>query len=214
MSINWDNINTIANIAMTVIALVSLALNFYLLRREKKLRNEDIRARLSISIVDWQGKYMLKVTNVGKETAYKIKLDVSGKSIEENLYSFVREAFAKLSKISFCLEVGQSAYYLISPDERCKGEEGLEGYETISSRDIIDWLKNYDNESIFVKGQYCDKYKIKEELSIREYLLYGSFEVKDPIQELADAFSSRDPKDKNIQKNIELLRQEVAKIRG
>lgn len=209
MTTNYDLINTLSNIVLATIALLSLMLNFYLIYRERKNRIENVRARLYFSIADWNNKYMLKVSNVGKETAYHINLKVSGRPISENLYSFVIQVFDRLSDIVFSLEAGRSVYYLISPTERCGDEEGIKGIETHSGNEICEWLKKYEDEDIMVSGSYCDKYDIKETFSIREFLLYGSFEHKDALEEIADAFVSRNPSDKSIQKNIDVIAKAV-----
>lgn len=191
METNWESINAISNIVMAGIALLSLLLSLYLGWNNRKQRREDVRARLYFSIIDWQDKYMLKITNVGKETAYKINIKVTGLPISENLYSFVRDVFQKLSSMYFCLEAGHSAFYLISPTERCKNEEGIEGMEIHYAPEIHAWLKKYDDKDIYISGHYCDRYKIREQFSIREFLLYGSFEHKEPLEEIADAIVSR-----------------------
>lgn len=201
---NWVAISAISNIVMAAIALISFLFSLYLGWRNRIQRQEDLRARLSISIVDWHNKYMLKVTNVGKETAYHVKLKVSGKPISDNLYSFVRGVFEKLSSISFCLEAGNSAFYLISPTEQSKKEEGI-GDDVRSWNEIIEWLKKYDDEDIVIRGSYCDRYVIKEQFSIREFQLYGSFEHKEALEEIADAIVSKDPNDRNIQHSLHNL---------
>jgi hypothetical protein len=202
MEINWECINAISNIVMASIALSSLLLSLYLVCNNRRQRQEDVRARLYFGIVDWQNKYMLKITNVGKETAYRINIRVTGAPISDNLYSFVRDVFKKLSSIYFCLEAGHSAYYLISPTERCANEEGLEKGEKHSSTEIREWLIKYDDEDICIEGEYCDRYSVCEKFSIREFLLIGSFEHKEPIEEIADAILSRDPSDHKIQNSI------------
>lgn len=209
LDINWTELSTKADIAVALIALLSLVLNFYLIRNNKKERKEDIRARLSFSIINWHGFYMLRIANVGKETAYHINLNVTGKPIIENLYPFVRSVFEKLSKMSFCLEAGKDAYYLISPDESSNRYNGLEGDLQLSSSKIQEWLQEYDDEDIHITGKYCDKYKVQEDLSIREYLIWGSFEHKDAIEYIADSLLSRDPKVKSIQNNIDLIAKAI-----
>lgn len=202
LDVNWNAINSISNIIIALIAFLSLIISLRVSWNYRKQRREDIRARLSFSIIEWQNKYMLKITNVGKETAYKINIKVTGSPISDNLYSFVRDVFNKLSSMYFCLEVGHSALYLISPTERCNNEEGFEGIEMHHAHEIHAWLNNYDDEDIIIKGQYCEKYEIDEHFSIREFLLYGSFERKNAVEEIADAFVSRDPSDNTIQKSI------------
>lgn len=212
METNWQCINTISNIVMASIALLSLLYSLYVGLDNRRQRKEDVRARLLFSIIEWQNMYMLKINNVGKEPAYDIIIKVTGEPIHGNLDKFVRTTFDKLSHIKFCIQAGKSVYYLISPSEHCKNNRnGLEGQEEHNSKEIMDWLAKYDNKDINIVGRYCGKYVIDEHFSIREFLLYGSFEIKEPIEEIADAFVSRDPSDNVIQKNIESIKNAIVK---
>ena len=206
---NWTAIGAISNISVAFLALISICVSLYLNRKNSNQRKEEIRARLSLSIVNWKNMYMLKISNVGKETAYNVHLIVEGKPVVQNLFDFVRQTFEKLSKMSFCIEAGQSVFYLLSPDEHFKGHQGLEGGESISSSSILKWLQFHDNEDIIINGTYCDKYKINENFSIREFSLKGSFEHLDAIEEIADASLSRDPSDNYIQKSISAIAKAV-----
>ena len=96
---DWTAISAISNIIMTLIALGTLIFSICLLFREKKLRQEDIRARLDYSIIKYQNAYYLLVENVGKEMAYDVSVGVKGKIIEESIYSQVRETFSRLENV-------------------------------------------------------------------------------------------------------------------
>lgn len=203
--INWDAVNAISNILMALIAFGSLMFSFYLLNRDRKNRIEDIRARLSFSIVEWQDFYMMKITNVGKETAYNIRLNVMGSPITDNPIELVRDAFIKLKEGTIYIEAGKSVYYLVSPSERAKEEQGLEGGKKYNMTDIRRWLASQVNEKITIYGSYNNRYEVNESFTIRDFNQFGAFVVNDPLQSIAEAITSHDFDDKSIQKNIQTI---------
>ena len=207
--INWDAVSAISNIVMAIIAFGSLVFSFYLLYRERKDRIEDIRARLSFSIVEWQDFYMLKIANVGKETAYGIKLNVTGPPITDNPIGLVRDVFKKLKNGTINIEAGNSVYYLISPSESAKEEQGLDGGKKYHMSDILGWLDSQVNEPIIITGKYNNRYDVQESFTIRDFNQYGAFVVNDPLQSIAEAIVSHDFDDKSIQKNIQIIAQEI-----
>ena len=180
--INWNAISAIANIAIALLALITYIYSRNQAKKQDALRFEDLRARLAFSIVDWHNHYMLKISNVGKETAYNVQLNVSGPPISENPFDLVKDVFARLRETTIIIESGQSVYYLISPTEKARGDYGIE-----------------------------DRFLIKDNISIRDYLQYGAFEHKNPLEEIADAMISRSPEDKNIQKNIQQITNFITK---
>ena len=207
--INWDAVSAISNIIMAIIAFGSLMFSFCLLYRDRKNRVEDIRARLSFSIVEWQDFYMLKISNVGKETAYNIILNVVGSPITDNPIELVQDVFKKLKKGTINIEAGKSVYYLISPSESAKEEQGLEGRKKCHMTDIRGWLNSQVNEPIIITGKYNNRYDVYERFTIRDFNQYGAFVVNDPLQSIADAIMSHDFDDRSIQKNIQIIAQEI-----
>lgn len=209
--INWNAISAIANIAIALLALITYIYSRNQAKKQDALRFEDLRARLAFSIVDWHNHYMLKISNVGKETAYNVQLNVSGPPISENPFDLVKDVFARLRETTIIIESGQSVYYLISPTEKARGDYGIEGGQQINSEDIIKWLRAHDKDNIIITGLYNDRFLIKDNISIRDYLQYGAFEHKNPLEEIADAMISRSPEDKNIQKNIQQITNFITK---
>lgn len=209
--IDWNALSAIANICIALLALFTYLYTRSQTKKQDEIRFEDVRARLSFSIVDWNNHYMLKITNVGKETAYNIELNVSGSPITENLISFVKEVFVNLRSTTICIEAGQSVFYLVSPTEKAKGLYGIEGQELVGAKDIQEWLGNHDKEKIIITGKYNNRHIIDESFCIRDYAQYGAFEHKEPIEEIADAIYSRDPNAKNIQKNIQVITEIIKK---
>ena len=208
--INWDAVSAISNIVMAFIALVSLIFSFYLLYRDRKQREEDVRARINCSIVYWKSNYFLQIQNVGKETAYDIKLNVTGKPISENLYEHVKVVFSELPKKSLVLSAGEKLHFMISPGITHNQEMGI-GVDRHSSEEINNWLKQYDEEKIDIFGTYNNKHKIDFSFSIRDKYPIGTFHVITPLTEIAESLGSHDPKDKSIQKNLQNIVNELKK---
>lgn len=209
--IDWNAISAIANICIALLALFTYLYTRSQAKKNEQLRFEDVRARLSFSIVDWHDYYMLKITNVGKETAYDIQLNISGTPISESLFSFVKDVFVNLRSTPICIESGQSVFYLVSPTEKAKGLYGIEGQEQIDAKEIQKWLENHDKEDIIITGKYNNRHDINESFCIRDYAQFGAFEHKEPIEEISDALYSRDPSDKNVQKNIQQITEIIKK---
>lgn len=172
-TIDWTAIGSIATAA-------TLAFSLYQIKELKKQRNEDIRARLSFSFVAWNSLFLLKITNVGKENAYDIKLHFDG-DLYENIYAkAIKERFEKLQKREFIIEAGRSEYYDISHIYTSNSTMMYgETKEQFDSDFINKWLKKHFNDKLNVSGTYCNgKYKIQEEMSLADYIT-GSIEYYD-----------------------------------
>ena len=205
--VDWDALSAISNIAMAIIALVSLAFSFYLLYRDRKQRIEDVRARINCSIVSWKDNYFLQIHNVGKETAYDIHIKVKGKPIYDNPYTHVKTVFAELPNKSLVLSAGEKMHFMISPGITHNRDMGI-GDDRHTSEEVNNWLKQYDEEKILISGIYNNKYKIDFSFSIRDNYPIGTFHVTDPLSEIAEAIASHDPKDKPIQKSFQKIANE------
>ncbi len=189
--VNWDAVSAISNIAMAIIALASLGFGFYLLYKERKQRIEDNRARIDCSIIKHMHGYYLCVENVGKETAYNIMVNVSGLPIDNNLYNFVKKVFLDLKDVSFILKGGAKRYFYISPSIM-EYDIRLPWKEKKTKDEINNWLKEYDDKTIIITGKYNNKYPIKEEFSIRDFNILGTFQIPDPIESIARVVSDMD----------------------
>lgn len=208
--VNWDAVSAISNIVMAVIAFTSLGFSFYLLYKERKQRVEDNRSRIDCSIIKHMHGYYLCIENVGKETAYDIKVNVCGLPIENNLYEFVKKVFLDLKGTSFILKRGAKRYFYISPSIM-EYDIRLPWKEKKTKDEINNWLKEYDDKTITITGKYNNKYPIKEEFSIRDFNILGTFQIPNPIESIAgvisdmDTFTLNDIKDhlQNISDKIE-----------
>ena len=205
--VDWEAVSAISNIAMASIAFISLGVSIYLLFKDRKQRIEDVRARINCSIISWKDKYFLQIHNVGKETAYDIHIEVKGKPISENPYVLVKSIFLDLPNKALVLPAGEKLHFMISPG--ITHNRTMEfGDDRHTSEEVNNWLKQYDEEKISVLGIYNNKYKIDFSFSIRDIYPIGTFNVIDPLTEIAEAIASHDPKDKTIQKNLHKIANE------
>ena len=189
--INWEAVSAISNIAMAAIAFASLGFSYYLLHKERKQRIEDNRARIDFSIIENIHAYYLCIENVGKETAYDIKMKVQGSPIENNLYISVRNRFYQLTKKSFILKGGEKKYFFISPSILEK-DISLPWKEKKTMDEINNWLKEYDEKPIVVSGQYNNRYTFKKDFTIRNFSVLETFQIPSPIESIAGAVSDMD----------------------
>ena len=189
--VNWEAVSAISNIVMAAIAFMSLGVSFYLLHKERKQRIEDNRARIDFSIIKHMHGYYLCVENVGKETAYDIKVYVSGLPIENNLYDFVKKVFVDLKDSSFVLKGGAKRYFYISPSIM-EYNIKLPWKEKRTKDEINNWLKEYDSKAITINGKYNNKYPIKERFTIRDFNILGTFQIPSSIESIAGVVSDMD----------------------
>lgn len=88
-NINWNVVSCAISAIMTVLAGATLWVSY-------KQRRDDLRARLSFEIISHDDMLLLKVSNIGKETAYNVQLRFTGKPITENFSLAIRKGFASL----------------------------------------------------------------------------------------------------------------------
>ena len=189
--VNWEAVSAISNIAIAAIAFISLGVSFYLLRKEKKQRIEDNRARIDCSIIKHMHGYYLCIENVGKETAYDINVSVSGLPIENNLYEFFKKVFLDLKDNTFVLKGGAKRYFYISPSIM-EYNIKLPWKEKKTKDEINTWLKEYDEKAITINGKYNNKYLIKDNFTIRDFNILGTFQIPSPIESIAGVVSDMD----------------------
>ena len=170
INLNWTAITAISEIALASIAMLTLAFNMYLIRKQEKERHEENRARISCSVInDNDGLFIIKIENTGKEAARDIRLEVTGTPIEDNPDEVIRERFSNLAERSFSLQGGQCLFLSISPLRH--GHYAQNDLNRITS-----WVNAHASEKVFIKGCYNNgKYKIDEVLSYNDISVAGSF---------------------------------------
>lgn len=189
--IDWAAVSALSNIVMAAIAISSLGFSIYLLKKERKQRIEDNRARIDFSIIKHMHGYYLCIENVGKETAYDINVKVHGSPIDNNLYFFVKQTYYDLTKKMFILKGGEKKYFYISPSILEK-DIRLPWKEKKTMDEINNWLKEYDERPIVVSGQYNNRYTFKKEFTIRNFNVLGTFQIPSPIESIARIISDMD----------------------
>lgn len=122
----------------------------------------QIRARLAFSVVIYEMGYYLKISNLGQENAYNIKL-----CIDENFIAHVQSSkqqyFRDLSN-PFFIEAGKSIYVFIG------------WYNDIN----VAWKGK--NIIFYVKGEYNNHYKVNERLAMDQFINKTHFIVKGDLE--------------------------------
>ena len=173
-NIDWDALSAISNIVMVLIAFGSLGFSFYLLNREKRLREEDSRARMDCSIIKHFNAYYLLVENVGKETAYKVNIQVKGKIIDGSLYKQVKDIFEELKEKDLIIKSGDKKYFFLCPDKLEKDVRYVwRKDETLN--DINQWVAEYEQDEISIHIKYNKKYDLSHKFSIINFDFANKF---------------------------------------
>ena len=172
-SINWTAVGSIATAVSAI--LIMLGVNAWQIYVLKKQRIEDTRPRLNFSVVVWDGLFLLKIKNIGKETAYDININFGGALLDNHYSKHILDMFKKHEQRGFIMEAGKEIYITISRrySTGCtiiyKSADG-KNQETFHSQQINDWLDQHINDKILISGKYCHKYKIKETFSITDFV--------------------------------------------
>jgi len=169
-TINWITISAIVTTIMAFIAGFALYKNGQQLKEIKRQWDETNRPRLVFSIVARQEMFLLKISNVGQQTASHIKLNFSHDFINDLLSKDIKNTFRKLQDKEFCIESGISKFFLISPIYDIKYFNISRTNENFTTEEINKWIDDNIQRRIEINGTYGDKYKIEETLSIDDYI--------------------------------------------
>lgn len=80
--INWTAVSAIITTITALVAVMALWQNKQQLKEMRRQRLEDRRTLLSFGIILNDGLFLLRITNVGKETAYNISITLTGDPID------------------------------------------------------------------------------------------------------------------------------------
>lgn len=199
-SIDWDAITCVVTTAMTIFAGATLWVNY-------KWRRDDLKARLTFEVISWNHLFLLKVTNVGKETAYNVKLEVTGGPIMNHFSDDIKNEFSALKNMKLSLVSGRTIYFYLSPVYSTNNASYKIGRDEFSSQEINKWLDKYMDMDICIDGMYCKRYKIKEKFSMRSFIGCKSIIVETPteiaLQEISNGIACKNNLHKPIQQRIE-----------
>lgn len=174
----WDGWTAIAAIATGLSAIAtsimvcmtkhSLKQNKLQLDEIKKQYEEENRARLIFEIVSIQDLFLLKIANIGKNTAYDVHFTIKSKLIDNHFSKEIKSCYEQTNQKNFILSPGRSLYLFISSVYTSQSHTIFD--KNYLSTTINEWLDKYKNEKIYITGQYCGKYKINEEFTISDYI--------------------------------------------
>ena len=199
--------------ALTAIGTLLLAfVTVYSIWQMKKQREEDIRARIDCSIIEWHNCYFFKIQNLGRCLAYNIQLKFAGNPVFTNPFRTLTEMYIELQNKKLMLSPGGKLYFLLIPKEQSQLEwtdrNKKEGQPT---ENITDWIRKNENEKIELTGTYNDRYPIDIKMSIRDFLANGSVDVMEPLAEIAESLSSNGEDEQTIQKLLYNILLELKK---
>ena len=178
------------NIFFTFILLGINSWQIYILKKQRK---EDLRARISLSVIAWGGMFLLKISNIGKETAYDINIKINSSFIKEHYSTHIKTAFDKLEQKSFSLEAGKShfadlgSHYMNDDQFVFYGNKRDVDKEEFGGRIVNEWLKKHESDAFEITGNYCgNKYKIRERFSIVDFVAGSIVHYDDITAELKE----------------------------
>jgi len=214
---DWVAISSITSCLVVIITGITLWLNKRQLNEIKHQWVEENRARLNFSIVSNEGRFLLKIANIGKNNAFDIKLHFNEEFISTLFSKYSKNVYQTIQSKSFVIESGEKKYYDISPSYGYEGSSySYPGNkENFTGKEINDWLDTNLYLKIEINGSYCDKYKISESFSIGDFIT-KSIIVKDDIslalQEIQKGTIVQNDQYMPIQKSLDIIARHVASI--
>lgn len=202
-----------ATLIMVIFTWLTLKQNSQQLEELKRQWSEDHRARLSFSIVSKQGLFMLKIANVGRETAYNIRLTFSDEYIESLLADSTKEIYRKLNGKSFSIEPSTNKYFYLSP---IYGDSSVTFHRTneeFSAEEINRWLNMFRYIPIRINGSYCDNYHVSETLKLDDYLLMNlvvNDELTNNIEDIRKGTVINNDQFYPIQKSLDIIAKNMS----
>ncbi len=203
-----------ATFIMVIFTWLTLKQNSQQLEELKRQWSEDHRARLSFSIVSKHGIFMLMIANVGKETAYNIRLTFSDQFIESLLADSTKDIYRKLQGKSFSIEPNTNKYFYISPIYGNSSVTFHRTNEKFSAEEINKWLDEFRNIPIKINGTYCDHYYVSETLRLDDYLLMNlvvNDELTNNIEDIRKGTVVNNDQFYPIQKSLDIIAKSYQK---
>ena len=207
--IDWDAVSSITSVIMMGVALFTLWITY-------QQRRDELRARLAFEIISWNGLFLLKITNVGKESAYNIKLNFSGEFLENHFSNEIKNEFAVISARAFTMIAGRDLHYLLAPIWKTKNSTFQIGKEEYGSKETNEWLDKNKKAKLHICGTYCNIYHVEEHLSIDDYIVGKSIVVEDAgtiaLEQISKGLSCKNDLHHPIQERIDDIAMYIKKI--
>ena len=189
-------LSAIASFCMIFFTYLSLKQNAAQMEDMRARDIEEHRARLVFSVIVYQTAFYLRISNIGKENAFAVRLIINEDFIEQIKDSF-QKYFRKLAD-PFFIEAGKSVYTLIGWCEDVNKE--WEGKEII----------------LTIKGSYNEKYPVNESLDMDYFIDKTNFVVKGDLETTMDYIKKGVMVQNNtympIQKSLDIIAKSIGKI--
>lgn len=198
--IDWDAVTSITGVLMMIVAFITMWVTY-------RQRRDDLRARLSFEIISWREMFLLKITNIGKECAYNIQIKFNGEFLDNHFSKEVKDNFIAVSSKPFTMAAGRDLYYYLTPIYHEHGCSFRIGKENFSSQNVNAWLAENKNSKLNISGKYCNRYSIKESLSINEFIVGKPLVVEDvrtvALEQISKGLSCKNDYHRPIQEKID-----------
>lgn len=179
----------------------------------KRQWREDHRARLIFSIAFEQGLFVLKISNVGIEPAYNIKLRFSDVFIDSLLANATKEIYRRLNEKGFSIEGKTEKYFYISPQYGNASVFFNRTNENFSAEEINKWIDDFRNVPIVIKGTYCDEYEVDETLKLDDFLIMSlviNDELTNNIEDIRKGLVVKNTQFYPIQKSLDMIAKKLS----
>lgn len=214
-TIDWVAISSFLTVIMILVTILTLIQNKKQLQEIKRQWSEQNRARLSFSIVVKGDMFVLKISNIGKNTAYGIDMTISQNFIDCLYSDCVKKLFENLNNKKFILEAGVDKYLFISPIYG-QASHTINGCEHYSGEDINKWLDENKKTLISLSGTYCDYYKIEETFCINDFLVNSTIvhdALATAIQSIEKGTIVKNDHYMPIQKSLDMIAHKIDKLK-
>ena len=179
----------------------------------KRQWREDHRARLIFSIAFEQGLFVLKISNVGTELAYNIKLRFSNVFIDSLLANATKEIYRRLNEKAFSIEGKTAKYFYISPQYGNASVSFNRTNENFSAEEINKWIDGFRNVPIVIKGTYCDEYEVDEALKLDDFLIMSlviNDELTNNIEDIRRGLVVKNTQFYPIQRSLDIIAKKLS----
>lgn len=191
-------LSSIASFVMILLTYKMLKQSQCQMLEMQRQRNEDERARLVFSFVISEYAYYLKISNVGKNNAFGIKIRINSEfvsDIEEKYQSL----FTDLEK-PFFVEANKSIYIFMGFCE-----------------DVNETFRN-SNVDFSATGTYNGKYEINENISLSQIINKHHFVVRNKTENslyyMKKGLVVQNDNYMPVQKSLDVIAKNIEKIRG
>lgn len=213
--INWTAVSAIITAITALVAVIALWQNKQQLKEMRQQWLEDRRARLSFGIISNDGLFLLRITNVGKETAYNISITLTGDPIDNHYSEAVKNSYVRLQNSTFAIEAGVSKYFYLSLMKSNMDSEIYIDQEKFMQSEINNWLDSYKYSPLHIAGTYCGRYSIEESFCISDFIMDGSMKIKDELvasmEDIKKGLVLNNKRYMPIQKSLDVIAKKITK---